>query len=175
MSARAGIESACNGDWVRSMDPQGASKQTALLHMAEMSFNRRSPVGCLTRSRNWFALVVCSFLQLGLTNMDRVRSKFLGVPQDRRRSCTRQRYASTEGHPSEIQNVQHLSVKDQHGYVSTCRRRVSKSLLLSKVPPRPTWYSPLASLRISATAAREARSPSRSFLRWYQALAMGSF
>ena len=65
MSARAGIESACNGDWVRSMDPQGASGQTALLHKAEMSFNRRSPVGILTRSKNWLAGVACSFPAIG--------------------------------------------------------------------------------------------------------------
>src|SRR5664279_5764218 len=57
--------------------------------------------------------------------------------------------------------------------LATCKRWVSKSLLLSKVPPRPTWYSPWASLRIRATAAREARPPSRCFLRWYQALANG--
>jgi hypothetical protein len=155
------------------MDPQGASGQTALLHKAEMSFNRRSPVGYLTRSRNWSAGLVAPLAAIGSESW--VRWKVLGVPQDRRRSCTRQRYASTEGHPSEIMNVQHGSAKDHHGYAATCSRRVSNSLLLSKVPPRPTWYSPLASLRISATAAREARPPSRCFLRWYQALAMGSF
>ena len=40
-------------------------------------------------------------------------------------------------------------------YAAICSRRVSKSLLLSKVPPWPTWYSHLASFRMSATAARE--------------------
>src|SRR6266511_1710337 len=107
--------------------------------------------------------------------MGRLRSIILRVPWDRRRSCTWQRYDATEGHPSEIRNARDRPVKVDHGYVATCNRRVSKSLLLSKVPPRPTWYSPLVSLRISATAAREARPPSRCFLRWYQALAIGSF
>lgn len=65
MSARAGIKSACNGDWVRSMVPQGASRQTALLHEAEMSFNRRSPVGNLTRSNNWLPVLLCSFPTIG--------------------------------------------------------------------------------------------------------------
>jgi len=123
--------------------------------------------------KQWVACV-CSLLSYNWLKPTRTGSgeEFLGVPQDRRRSCTWQRYDATEGHPSEIQ---YLLVNDHHGYVSTCSRRVSKSLLLSKVPPRPTWYSPLASFRISATAAREARPPSRCFLRWYQALAMGSF
>ena len=61
----SGIESACNGDWVRSMDPQGASGQTALLHKAEMSFNRRSPVGYLTRSKNSLPVFGCSFPAIG--------------------------------------------------------------------------------------------------------------
>ena len=114
--------------------PQGASGLSALLLEAEMPCNGRSPVGDLTRSRVG-RLGGGSFLESAVTSSGGVREKILGVPQDRRRSCARQRDDATEGHPSEIVEV----VGEHGGQVAKRRRLVSKSLRLSKVAPRPTW------------------------------------
>jgi len=54
---------------------------TALLHKAEMSFNRRSPVGYLTRSKNWLTVVVCSFPAMDFDQQGWGQWKILRVPR----------------------------------------------------------------------------------------------